>query len=167
MFHTNKALREVVKLESCPRLFGAENAFSSGNASRNRNNEDDDDDDDPVTARWSTTFTWNMTRPPPLPPSAGGVVLAKGDLATTLFVAVYGDTIDDDTRRAEVSGEGEARGVNEGDDAELLWALGVATRVSFRLGGRLKEKKGGEEIEQTCTVCVGISVHVFDYHNIE
>lgn len=141
MFHTNEALREAVELEPCPYLFDVENAF----------NNEDEDDNDPVTARWSTTFTWNMTRPPP---SMGG------DFATTLFVAVYGDTVDD----AEVSGEGEDRGVDGGDDTKLLWALGVATRVSFRLGGRLN---WGGKIELTCTVCVGMCVHVFDYRNDE
>lgn len=131
MFHTKEALREEVELDPCPHLFGTENAVSSSEASQNRNGNGKYNDDgsnggnNPVTARWSTTFTWNMTRPPP---SVGG------DFATTLFVAVYGDTVDD----ADVSGEGEDRGVDGGDDAELLWALGVATRVSFRLGGRLK-----------------------------
>ncbi|CAN0469829.1 unnamed protein product, partial [Ectocarpus sp. 8 AP-2014] len=55
---------------------------------------------------WSTTFTWNLTHPPPLHPAAvgGGAGLGRGTAATTLFVVVSGET------EAEASGRAKRYG---------------------------------------------------------
>ena len=106
---------------------------------------------------WSTTFTWNLTHPPPLHPSAvgGGAGLGRGTAATTLFVVVSAETVGEASARAErygrAAGAGEAGGAGTrrrtaGDTAaeadgvdgggagggELLWTLGVAPEVTFR-----------------------------------
>lgn len=59
---------------------------------------------------WSTTFTWNLTHPPPLHPAAvgGGAGLGRGTAATTLFIVVSGETVAEASRRAERYREGES-----------------------------------------------------------
>lgn len=105
---------------------------------------------------WSTTFTWNLTHPPPLHPAAvgGGAGLGRGTAATTLFVVVSGETEAEASGRAKRYGgvgstggrdgkishrrraaereveEGEGGG---GDEVGVsLWTLGVAPEVTFR-----------------------------------
>lgn len=103
---------------------------------------------------WSTTFTWNLTHPPPLHPAAvgGGAGLGRGTAATTLFVVVSGETEAEASGRAKryggagstggrdgkvrrrtaerEVGEGEGGG---GDEVVVsLWTLGVAPEVTFR-----------------------------------
>lgn len=58
---------------------------------------------------WSTTFTWNLTHPPPLHPAAvgGGAGLGRGTAATTLFIVVSGETKTEAFRRAERYRDGE------------------------------------------------------------
>ncbi|CAM9729687.1 unnamed protein product, partial [Ectocarpus fasciculatus] len=104
---------------------------------------------------WSTTFTWNLTHPPPLHPAAvgGGAGLGRGTSATTLFVVVSGETKAEASRRAQRYGgvgstggrDGKTRRrrtaereVEEGDGGDgdeavvSLWTLGVAPEVTFR-----------------------------------
>lgn len=105
---------------------------------------------------WSTTFTWNLTHPPPLHPAAvgGGAGLGRGTAATTLFVVVSAETVAEASGRAKRYGgtgadgavggrarrraaaqdkevEVGVRGEQEGG-GELLWTLGVAPEVTFR-----------------------------------
>ena len=100
---------------------------------------------------WSTTFTWNLTHPPPLHPAAvgGGAGLGRGTAATTLFVVVSAETVAEASgrakryegaraggrarRRAAVAGDKEVEvAEEEGGKGELLWTLGVAPEVTFR-----------------------------------
>lgn len=105
---------------------------------------------------WSTTFTWNLTHPPPLHPAAvgGGAGLGRGTAATTLFIVVSAETVAEASGRAkryegtEAGAEGRARrrraaaaddkevgveaGGGEGSQGELLWTLGLAPEVTFR-----------------------------------
>lgn len=105
---------------------------------------------------WSTTFTWNLTHPPPLHPAAvgGGAGLGRGTAATTLFIVVSGETALEASRRAEryrdeETGSGDEGGrvrrrtagvkeeVVEGgggeeDGSGVLWTVGVAPEVTFR-----------------------------------
>lgn len=105
---------------------------------------------------WSTTFTWNLTHPPPLHPGAvgGGAGLGRGTAATTLFVVVSAETVGEASARARRYGRGETGEAGEGTrrrrmagdegvaveeaegegggSSELLWTLGVAPEVTFR-----------------------------------
>lgn len=112
-------------------------------------------DADDLPPWWSTTFTWNLTHPPPLHPAAvgGGAGLGRGTAATTLFIVVSAETVAEAAGRAEryggaaAGGGGRARrraaedkgvevrekeGLGRGGEGELLWTLGVAPEVTFR-----------------------------------
>eukprot|EP00903_Cladosiphon_okamuranus_P013676 g12737.t1 len=104
---------------------------------------------------WSTTFTWNVTHPPPLHPSAvgGGAGLRRGTAATTLFIVVSAETVAEASGRAKryggagaggaaggmtrrrrtatAVGAAEDKEMEVGGEGELLWTLGVAPEVTF------------------------------------
>eukprot|EP00904_Undaria_pinnatifida_P004430 jgi/Undpi1/13989/HiC_scaffold_9.g03640.m1 len=103
-----------------------------------------------ILPTWGTTFTWNVSHPPPLHPAAvwGGAGLGKGTAATTLFMVVSGETVVEAAAREAAYGGGGGGGVKEGGmrreldgggeggegggGVRELWTLGVAPEVTFR-----------------------------------